>query len=340
MTQNFDTVCSELSARPKLWLLTGAAGFIGSNILEELLNLKQRVIAIDNFSTGYQHNLDNIRQRLGEELWANCRFVTGDIRDAAFCGSVSKGVDIVLHQAALGSVPRSIENPAETNSVNVDGFLNMLLAARDAQVGRFVFASSSSVYGDCVDSPKVEGSTGNLLSPYAASKMINEIYGQVFGKAFGLKTIGLRYFNVFGPRQDPNGAYAAVIPLWLSLVAAGKPVTINGDPKITRDFCYVENVVQANILAGCVDDQAAVGQVYNVANGEQTTLEELYEMISSCVTAYSAGVSKLDPIIGPARAGDVQHSLGDISKATKLLGYQPRVDISSGMQKLVKWYFE
>lgn len=340
MAEKFEIISKQLVERPRVWLITGAAGFIGSNLLEALLKLRQRVVAADNFATGHQHNLDDVRRSVGEKAWGNCSFIAGDIRDAAFCQKICSGVEIVLHQAALGSVPRSIENPAETNSVNVDGFLNMLLAARDNRVRRFVFASSSSVYGDCADSPKVESRTGNLLSPYAASKMVNELYSGVFGRAFGLESIGLRYFNVFGPRQDPQGAYAAVIPLWLTLVVEGKSVTVNGNPAITRDFCYVDNVVQANILSGCVDNQAAIGQCYNVAYGQQTTLEELHTLIAGCVADHVPTTGKSAPIIGAARAGDVQHSLGDISKASQLLGYQPQVDINAGMQKLVKWYLE
>ncbi len=327
-----------LVSNPSTWLITGVAGFIGSNLLETLLKLNQNVKGLDNFSTGHQHNLDEVKGLVSPEQWKNFTFINGDIRTIEDCQTACADVDYVLHQAALGSVPRSIEDPALTNANNISGFLNMLIAARDAKVTRFVYAASSSTYGDHPDLPKQEPKIGNPLSPYAVTKLVNELYADVFSRTYNFNTIGLRYFNIFGQRQDPNGAYAAVIPKWFAALLSGEDAYINGDGKTSRDFCFIDNCVQANLLAATAVSEEATNQVYNVAYGERTTLTELHSLIKDRVAAsgQKKGDSKL--IYRDFRAGDVRHSLADISKAENLLGYAPQFDIKSGLNKASEWY--
>ena len=327
-----------LRASPRTWLVTGTAGFIGSNILETLLQLDQRVVGLDNFSTGYEQNLDEVRAAVGADKWAQARFVEGDIRDLPTCQRLCSGVDFVLHQAALGSVPRSIADPIGTHESNVNGFVNILLAARDAKVKRFVYASSSSVYGDDPALPKVEQNVGQPLSPYAATKAINEVYAGVFARSFGLPCIGLRYFNVFGPRQDPDGAYAAVIPRWIAALLQCRPIEIYGDGETSRDFCFIENVVQANLLAATTDNPAALNEVFNIALGETTTLNELFRLIQNALRRADASLPEQKPIYKDFRPGDVRHSHADISKAQQLLGYAPRHRIQQGLELAMDWY--
>nr|WP_321464941.1 NAD-dependent epimerase/dehydratase family protein [uncultured Desulfobulbus sp.] len=331
--------CQLLRQQPATWLVTGVAGFIGSNLLETLLAMGQKVVGLDNFSTGFQHNLDEVRQRVGEEAWQRFCFIKGDIREPADCREACTGVDYVLHEAALGSVPRSIEDPLTTNANNITGFLNMLVAARDAKVRRMVYAASSSTYGDHPDLPKVEDKIGNPLSPYAVTKLVNELYAAVFARTYGFKTIGLRYFNIFGQRQDPEGAYAAVIPKWFAGLLKGEPVYINGDGETSRDFCFIENCVQANILAATADDDAA-DNVYNVAFGERTTLNELYRLIQERVAAQYPAVAQANPVYREFRAGDVRHSLANIGKAHQLIGYHPGFSVRDGLDKAAQWYIE
>lgn len=328
-----------LAAHPATWLITGVAGFIGSNLLETLLAMGQKVVGLDNFSTGFQHNLDEVRSRLGEEAWQRFCCIRGDIRELADCRAACTGVDYVLHQAALGSVPRSIEDPLTTNANNITGFINMLVAARDAQVRRMVYAASSSTYGDHPDLPKVEDKIGNPLSPYAVTKLVNELYGAVFARSYGFKTIGLRYFNIFGQRQDPDGAYAAVIPKWFAGLLKDEPVFINGDGETSRDFCFIDNCVQANILAATADDEAA-DQVYNVAFGERTSLNELYRLIQERVATRHPAAAQAEPVYRDFRAGDVRHSLADIGKANRLIGYQPAFSVRDGLDKAAQWYMD
>lgn len=336
MTTRYETVRAELQAQPKKWLVTGCAGFIGSNLLENLLKLDQTVVGLDNFATGHQRNLDEVRGLVTPEQWARFTFIEGDIRDLDTCRRAVDGVEKVLHQAALGSVPRSLKDPVTTNAVNIDGFLNMLVAARDAGVNAFVYAASSSTYGDHPALPKVEENIGRPLSPYAVTKFVNELYADVFARSYGFKTVGLRYFNVFGRRQDPNGAYAAVIPKWTAAMIKGETVTINGDGETSRDFCYVDNAVQANIL-GAVASEEGRNQVYNVAFGGRTTLNQLFDFLKEALgrqgVSYTKSVEHAD-----FRAGDVRHSQADISKAGKLLGYQPAFDILSGVDAAMPWY--
>jgi len=330
-----------LQAQPKTWLVTGVAGFIGSNLLEALLNLGQRVIGLDNFSTGHAHNLEDVRASVGQAAWKRFHFIEGDITSFEDCMAAVGGVDLVLHQAALGSVPRSISDPISTNRANIDGFLNMLLATRNAGVNRFVYASSSSVYGDHPELPKVESRIGRPLSPYAATKYTNELYAEVFAKSYGMEIIGLRYFNIFGARQDPSGAYAAVIPRWFGNLLRREPCVINGDGETSRDFCYIENVVQANLLAAVVSGEDAIGQVYNIAFGARTTLNELYTLIQASLLRARpdlSSVADLEPIYKPFRAGDVRHSRADISKAIRLLGYKPTHSVEQGIDEAVAWY--
>lgn len=320
------------------WLVTGAAGFIGSNLVEALLRLGQKVTGLDNFATGHQHNLDQVRELVGSAAWASFSFIRGDIRDPADCARAVAGADYVLHEAALGSVSRSMEDPIATNDTNVTGFLNMLVAARDAKVRRFVYAASSSTYGDHPALPKVEDEIGNPLSPYAITKYVNELYAEVFGRCYGTQTIGLRYFNVFGPRQDPDGAYAAVIPQWIAALIKNKPLFINGDGETSRDFCYIDNVVQANLLAALADDPEASNQVYNVALNERTSLNQLHAMMCELLAEQFPHVRAHQPQYAPFRAGDVRHSQADISKAIKLLGFAPTHRIGEGMQQAMAWY--
>lgn len=334
----YEQAKSELRSRSKRWLVTGVAGFIGSNILETLLGLGQEVIGLDNFSTGFRRNLDLVRTAVGDGAWSRFRFIEGDICRPEDCQAACERVDFVLHQAALGSVPRSIANPKVTHEANVDGFLNMLIAARDAKVARFVYASSSSVYGDHPALPKVEDQVGRPLSPYAATKAMNEMYAEVFARSYGMETIGLRYFNVFGPRQDPHGAYAAVIPRWVAALIAGQPVQIFGDGETSRDFCYVANAVQMNVLAAVSDKPEAVNQAYNVAVGDRTTLTELFELQRDLLRSRFPVVDDLEPLYGDFRSGDVRHSQADIGKAVSLLGYAPTHDIRTGMREALNWY--
>jgi len=351
----YEHLLSVLPKVPKTWLITGVAGFIGSNLLEALLKLNQRVVGLDNFATGLQRNLDEVQTLISKEQWQNFNFIQGDIRNLADCQKASQGVDYVLHQAALGSVPRSVEDPITTNATNITGFLNMLVAARDANSGkgvqRFVYAASSSTYGDHPGLPKVEDQIGKPLSPYAVTKYVNELYADVFAKTYGLKSIGLRYFNVFGPRQDPNGAYAAVIPKWIASMLKGEPIYINGDGETSRDFCYVANAVQANLLAATAPEPVIASEawqviheskVYNIALGDRTTLNQLYHLLrdnlSPLVIASNARQSIPEPIYRDFRAGDVRHSLADISKAQTQLGYGPTHRIAQGLSLAIPWY--
>ncbi|TFH10017.1 MAG: Vi polysaccharide biosynthesis UDP-N-acetylglucosaminuronic acid C-4 epimerase TviC [Nitrosomonadales bacterium] len=320
------------------WLITGVAGFIGSNLLEVLLKLNQRVVGLDNFSTGYMHNLNQVKERVGEQAWLNFSFIEGDICQLEDCRKACCKVDYVLHHAALGSVPRSIESPILTNENNISGFVNMLVASRDASVKRFVYAASSSTYGDHPDLPKVESMIGRPLSPYAVTKYVNELYAEVFSSCYGIESIGLRYFNVFGPRQDPNGAYAAVIPQWIAALIKGELLRINGDGETSRDFCYIENVIQVNILAALSNDPKAVNQVYNVALNEATSLNRLYEMIRSLLVKEFPYLKNHKPEYVAFREGDVRHSQADISKATRLLGYTPTHRIDKGLKQALDWY--
>ena len=328
----------QLAAPTRHWLVTGSAGFIGSHLLETLLRAGQKVTSLDNFSTGHRHNLDQVREAVGDEAWQRHTFIEGDIADPATCAQACAGVNVVLHQAALGSVPRSIADPLNTHRSNATGFLTILTAARDAGVGRFVYAASSSTYGDSPSLPKVEDVIGNPLSPYAVTKYLNELYAQVFQRCYGFETVGLRYFNVFGPRQDPNGAYAAVIPRWVAAMLRGEVCQINGDGQTSRDFCYIANTVQANLRAALVPYQADVSQVYNVAVGDRTTLTELHQLIAEMLVKEAAVPSVAPPHFAPFRAGDVRHSLADVSKARTHLGYAPTHDVKAGMAEAVRWY--
>ncbi len=332
-TPAYDALRERLRAAPCTWLVTGAAGFIGSHLIETLLGLGQRVTALDNFATGHRRNLDAVHTAVGEAAWANLRFLEADIRDPAACAEACAGVDVVLHQAALGSVPRSIADPATTNAVNIGGFLNMLVAARDARVSRFVYAASSSTYGDHPGLPKVEDRIGRPLSPYAVTKYVNELYADVFARTYGLRSIGLRYFNVFGPRQDPDGAYAAVIPRWCAALLAGRAVRIHGDGETSRDFCYVANAVQANLLAACTEREDAIDTVYNVAVGDRTSLNALFEALRGHLAPEAP-----DAEHGDFRAGDVRHSQADIAKARERLGYAPSHDIRAGLAATARWF--
>jgi UDP-N-acetylglucosamine 4-epimerase len=334
----YEALNAHLNDNQYIWLVTGAAGFIGSNLVETLLKLNQKVIGLDNFSTGYQHNLDEVKSLVTSTQWENFKFLNGDIRDLTTCVNACLGVDYVLHQAALGSVPRSIEDPITTNECNVTGFLNMLIAARDANVKRFVYAASSSTYGDHPDLPKVENTIGNPLSPYAVTKYVNELYANVFARSYDFKTIGLRYFNIFGKRQDPNGAYAAVIPRWIASLLNKEPVYINGDGETSRDFCFIDNAVQVNLLAATTDNQNAIDQIYNVAVNARTSLNELFALIQEELSSNYPDIKNVEPIYRDFRAGDVRHSQADISKAMKLLGYKPSYRIQEGLHEAMNWY--
>lgn len=333
----YQTICEQLEQAPKTWLITGVAGFIGSNLLETLLKLNQNVVGLDNFATGHQYNLDEVQSLVTPEQWANFKFYEGDIRNFEDCQTACAGVDYVLHQAALGSVPRSIADPILTNSANITGFLNMLVAARDANVASFTYAASSSTYGDHPALPKVEENIGNPLSPYAVTKYVNELYADVFARTYGFKAIGLRYFNVFGKRQDPNGAYAAVIPKWTAAMIAGDDVFINGDGETSRDFCFIENTVQANILAATTQNDEAKNQVYNVAVGDRTTLNDLFNAIKDALNENGVTYTK-EPVYREFRAGDVRHSQANISKIKNLLGYDPEFLILQGVKNSMSWY--
>jgi UDP-N-acetylglucosamine 4-epimerase len=328
----------ELRQAPKAWLITGVAGFIGSNLLEILLKLDQRVVGLDNFATGHQRNLDEVKILVSPEQWSNFKFIKGDIRQLKDCQQACAGVEYVLHQAALGSVPRSLVDPIATNETNISGFLNMLVAARDAKVQSFTYAASSSTYGDHPALPKVEENIGNPLSPYAVTKYVNELYANVFARSYGFKAIGLRYFNVFGPRQDPNGAYAAVIPKWIDALLKGEIVYINGDGETSRDFCFVANAVQANLLAACSDNQAR-NQVYNIAVGERNSLNSLFFLIRNTLATHGVSLEIL-PSYRNFRAGDVLHSQAEIGKAQRLLGYSPSDRLFDCIGTVVKWHLD
>ena len=365
----YDQLQTHLATESHTWLITGVAGFIGSNLLEALLKFNQRVVGLDNFATGHQHNLDEVQSLVTPQQWTNFNFIQGDIRNLDDCRLAMQWsstlesctlnleaqheiVDFVLHQSALGSVPRSIEDPINTNETNISGFLNMLVAARDAKVKRFVYAASSSTYGDHPDLPKVEDKIGKPLSPYAVTKLVNELYADVFARTYGFKTIGLRYFNIFGRRQDPEGAYAAVIPKWISSLIKNEPVYINGDGETSRDFCYIENVVQINLLAATIGTTShlpqagdgwgggvsPVNQVYNVAVGDRTTLNQLYEALRMNLANQYPHLAEGKPLYRDFRAGDVRHSLANISKANTLLGYAPKYRISEGLKEAMSWY--
>jgi UDP-N-acetylglucosamine 4-epimerase len=334
----YEQLRADLVNAPRKWLITGAAGFIGSNLLQSLLELDQHVVGFDNFATGHRENLREVENFVAPVRWRRMHFVEGDIRDAAACRRACEGADFVLHQAALGSVPRSIEDPITTNSVNISGFLEILTAARSAGVKRFVYAASSSTYGDHPGLPKVESSIGKPLSPYAITKFANELYADVFARTYGFPSIGLRYFNIFGARQDPNGPYAAVIPKWIAAMLHNEPVHINGDGETSRDFCYVANAVQANLLAATAADPAAVNQVYNVAVGQRTSLNELFEHLRAMLAPRFAHLATAKPIYRDFRAGDVRHSLADIGKAHRLLGYVPTHVVGDGLAEAMQWY--
>lgn len=334
----YQTVCTQLKQAPKMWLVTGVAGFIGSNLLETLLKLDQKVIGLDNFATGHQYNLDEVQSLVSPAQWRNFSFIEGDIRNFEDCQKACMDVDYVLHQAALGSVPRSIADPITTNATNITGFLNMLTAACDAKVSSFTYAASSSTYGDHPALPKVEENIGNPLSPYAVTKYVNELYADVFARTYAFKTIGLRYFNVFGKRQDPNGAYAAVIPKWTAAMIAGDEVFINGDGETSRDFCFIENTVQANILAATANHEAK-NQVYNVAVGDRTTLNDLFNALQAALNENDVTYNK-KPVYREFRAGDVRHSQASIAKIEQFLDYEPEFNINQGINIAMPWYIK
>ena len=337
----YQALQTQLRDTPRTWLITGVAGFIGSNLLETLLKLGQRVVGLDNFATGHQRNLTEVQTLVTPAQWANFHFIQGDIRELADCQQACEGVDYVLHQAALGSVPRSLADPITTNAANITGFVNMLVAARDANAGQgvksFTYAASSSTYGDHPGLPKVEDTIGKPLSPYAVTKYVNELYADVFARCYGFNTIGLRYFNVFGPRQDPEGAYAAVIPKWIASLIQGEPVYINGDGETSRDFCFIENTVQANLLAATAQEAAARNQVYNVAVSGRTTLNSLFAELQAALATHGVHYTKA-PVYRDFRAGDVRHSQADIGKAQRLLGYAPQFDLRAGIAQAMPWY--
>ncbi|MFL9763140.1 NAD-dependent epimerase/dehydratase family protein [Vibrio cyclitrophicus] len=334
----YQQIQQELLESPKTWLVTGVAGFIGSNLLEKLLKLNQTVVGLDNFATGHQHNLDEVKSLVSEEQWSRFNFMEGDIRDPKECQKAVQGVDYVLHQAALGSVPRSIADPLTTNAANITGFLNMLDAVKEEGVSSFTYAASSSTYGDHPALPKVEENIGNPLSPYAVTKYVNELYAGVYARTYGFKTIGLRYFNVFGRRQDPNGAYAAVIPKWTAAMINGEDVYINGDGETSRDFCYIDNVVQMNLLAATAEEDVK-DEVYNVAVGDRTTLNELFNSTKDALTSQNVNADS-EPVYREFRSGDVRHSQADVSKAKELLGYSDPVSFYYGINNAIKWYLK
>lgn len=340
MKNQFEKLIESFKSTQQTWLITGIAGFIGSNLAEFLLAHNQKVVGVDNFSTGFQKNLDLVEESVGTDKYKNLTFYKGDISDYDTCAKVCDGIDIVLHQAALGSVPRSIADPIISNLSNITGFLNVLTAAKEAGVKRFVYASSSSVYGDSKELPKVEERTGNVLSPYAVMKATNELYAGVFTRIYGIECIGLRYFNVFGRRQDPDGAYAAVIPKWVGSLLEGKDVYINGDGETSRDFCYIDNVIQMNLLAGTTQNKKAFGEAFNVAVGGQTTLNELYELINKELKKNLDTFHEKEAIYRDFREGDIRHSNANISKAQELVGYVPTQTIDEGMSLAIKWYID
>jgi UDP-N-acetylglucosamine 4-epimerase len=338
----YDKLKEHLKKNQNTWLITGVAGFIGSNLLEKLLILNQKVIGLDNFDTGYEYNIEQAIQDANKasnkDLSNNFKFINGDIKNLDDCKKACDGVDYVLHQAALGSVPRSIEDPINTNKANIDGFLNILVASKDSKVKSFVYASSSSTYGDDRGLPKIEDKTGKLLSPYAVTKAVNELYANVFANTYGFKTIGLRYFNVYGKRQDSNSAYAAVIPKWVSAILNNDGVFINGDGETSRDFCYIDDTVQINILAATTKNDDANDQIYNVALNKRTSLNKLYQIIENRIMEKTKGLKKRDPVYRDFRDGDVRHSQANIDKACKLLKYDPKFPISKGIDKAIDWY--
>lgn len=349
----YENLRARLIKETHTWLVTGVAGFIGSNLLENLLKLNQRVVGLDNFATGHRRNLAEVQTLVAPEQWRNFHFIEGDIRNLDDCqramifpchnapsgtgNSEHCPVEYVLHEAALGSVPRSLADPIATNGVNIGGFLNMLVASRNAGVKSFTYAASSSTYGDHPDLPKVEDVIGKPLSPYAVTKYVNEVYAEVFARSYGFESIGLRYFNVFGRRQDPMGAYAAVIPKWVYAIIKDEPISVNGDGSTSRDFCYIENVVQANILAALSDEKRAKNKIYNVAVGKQTTLLDLFSMISEVLVTHKVNYKK-SPLMKEFRGGDVRHSLADISKAATLLNYWPTHELQVGLKDMMGWY--
>jgi len=347
----YSNLIDELIKKPKTWLITGVAGFIGSNLLEHLLKINQKVIGLDNFGTGHQSNLDEVQMLVGQDKWENFSFIEGNILNLHDCKNACSGVDYVLHQAALGSVPRSISDPITTNDVNIGGFINMLVAARDADVASFTYAASSSTYGDHPELPKVEENIGKPLSPYAVTKLVNELYSDVFSRSYGFPSTGLRYFNVFGRRQDPDGVYGAVIPKWVSAAINHVPIYINGDGETSRDFCFVENVVQANLLAAVMWDEnftvqtdrladMPLSQIFNVAFGARTSLNELFRQIIANLVRDYPSVKNIKPVYREFRDGDVRHSLADIDKANRLLGYQPTYSLEDGLKLAIKWYVQ
>jgi UDP-N-acetylglucosamine 4-epimerase len=328
----------ELLQQSFRWLVTGAAGFIGSHLVEKLLTLEQEVVGLDNFATGSRANLEDIRANVGEKKWQRFSFIEGDICDLDACKAATQGVDYVLHQAALGSVPRSVADPLLTHRANVDGFLNMLVTSRDAKVKRFVYAASSSTYGDHPGLPKVEDVIGKPLSPYAVTKYVNELYAEVFSRTYGMDCIGLRYFNVFGPRQDPQGAYAAVIPRWFEELCQGSSPQINGDGETSRDFCFIDNTVQANLLAATSENSEAGNRVYNVAVGGRTSLNELFHSIRALLSETNAELLQVEPVYAGFREGDVRHSQADISRARELLGFDPTHSVDQGLAVTCEWF--
>ena len=336
----YEKVCAELRTSPRIWLITGVAGFIGSNLLEALLKLDQRVVGLDNFATGHRRNLDDVRSLVERSQWARFRFIEGDICSLDDCHRACAGVEYVLHEAALGSVPRSLVDPIPTHATNNTGFVNMLVAARDAKVRRFIYAASSSTYGDHPGLPKVEDVIGRPLSPYAVTKLANELYADVFARCYGLESIGLRYFNVFGARQDPNGAYAAVIPKWTAAMIKGEPVFINGDGKTSRDFCYIANAVQANLLASAAQNRKAINEMYNIAVGDRTTLNDLYAELRGLLARDFPHVEHAAPCYRDFRTGDVRHSQADIGKAVRRLGYAPTHGVAGGLKLAMTWYVQ
>lgn len=338
MTDIYSETKQRLKKEPKRWLVTGVAGFIGSNLLEHLLKLDQIVIGLDNFSTGKKRNLEEVKTLVSAQQWSHFKFIEGDIRDLSSCEEACNSIDFVLHEAALGSVPRSLEDPINTNNNNINGTLNVFIAARDNKVKRVIYAASSSTYGDHPGLPKVEDKIGKPLSPYAVTKYVNELYADVFARCYGLETIGLRYFNVFGPRQDPSGAYAAVIPKWIASMIKDEPVYINGTGETSRDFCFIENVLQINLLAAMTDKKNAVNQVYNTAVNTRTNLNQLFELLRSRLQVDFNHLRKFKPIYRDFRPGDVKHSQADIDKAKRLLGYSPSHTIAQGIDKALDWY--
>jgi len=338
MKTSYEEMLGRLRAQRRCWLVTGAAGFIGSHLAQTLLKLDQQVVGLDNFATGKRENLVSLAQDLTKAQQASFRFIEGDIRSLEDCREACAGAELVLHEAALGSVPRSIDDPIASNAANVTGFLNMLVAARDANVSRMVYASSSATYGDHPALPKVEAVIGRPASPYGLTKYVNELYADVFARCYGFNTIGLRYFNVFGPRQDPNGEYAAVISAWIGALVRNQTAYVNGDGKAARDFCYVENVVQANLLAATAADPAALNQAYNVAVGEQTSLSELFEMIRAILIPRYPHLRTVRPVHREERRGDIKFSKADIGKAKRLLGYRPGFRVMEGLERTIDWY--